>query len=223
MSRRYPARHWLQAGFSLVELSMVMVVIGLLYGAVVMGSDMIRVARGQRIVADFVLPWTSSFRLFVSQTGQLPGDNPQNPTNLIAGGGVLCDAALGNAFLSRGVQIPEAPASGEEDRRTYQDSHGIPHVLRVCMRTSAWSAPGTSVGSYQVVQRHTLWLQGLTVELAEQIDSMLDGHADARFGHLRSVALAASTGTAPAPWPATVVGPQDQQPEVEALLDMGSN
>ena len=215
------------AGYSLIELSMVLVVIGVLIGAVVSASGLLRLARGQRLMEEFVSGWRQSYLTYVSQLRMNPGDDPDNPAGVIVGPGgsaQLCNdggsPALTNAFLAHGIAVPESPQAGQEDRRTYLDSRGVPHVLRVCMATLPWSVPGSSAGSFAVVGRPVLEITGLTVETALQFDALFDQSANARFGSFRRAALASSTAPS-GDWPsAQPAGAEDAMPEVEAYLEM---
>lgn len=66
-----------QAGFTLVELSVVLVVVGLLFGAVVKGQEMVDVAKAQKLVQD--LKSTEALvQKYVSAKGRMPGDCDSN-------------------------------------------------------------------------------------------------------------------------------------------------
>ncbi len=219
-----------QRGFSLLELALVMVILGVIYGAVTSGSEVLRAARGQRLLNDLVFAWTDAFQRHVRDTGVVPGDSISSPAHIIrapSGARLLCNAPgapdLSNTFLGKSVSIPQGDAPGEEAMRVYQDSKGTPHVLNVCMLTTSWSVPGLSVGSFQIVDRHVLMLRGLTTELAAQFDSAVDGRADARFGRFRSAALAANTGPAGSDWPAGTTDAEGWATEVDAYLDMSGS
>jgi len=207
-----------------------MVILGVIYGAVTSGAEVLRAARGQRLLNDFVFAWTDAYQRHVHDTGVVPGDYGPSPQHVIrspSGGRLLCNAPgapeLSNTFLGQSVSIPQGDAPGEEAMRTYQDSKGSPHVLNVCMLTTSWSVLGVNVGSFQLIDRHVLLLRGLTTEMATQFDSAIDGHADARFGRFRSVALAADTAATGSDWPAGTTDAEGWAPEVQAYLDMSGN
>jgi prepilin-type N-terminal cleavage/methylation domain-containing protein len=62
-----------QAGFTLVELSVVLVVVGLLFGAVVKGQEMVDVAKAQKLVQD--LKNTEALvQKYALAKGRMPGD-----------------------------------------------------------------------------------------------------------------------------------------------------
>ncbi|MBB1598679.1 hypothetical protein A9977_01340 [Variovorax sp. UMC13] len=147
-------------------------------------------------------------------------DQLSEDATLGAHGEALAGApALTNTMLAQGISVPTGRGAGMEDRYVYQDSNGAPHELQVCFQTVQWSVAGTSSASFVPVQRHVMHLTGMTVELALQMDAMVDGSADARFGDFRQTTQASSTSAAGVEWPPvrTAVG-DDAVPEVEAYL-----
>ena len=216
-----------QSGFSLLELSMVLVVIAVIIGAVTSGSDILRNANGQRLFSEFVSAWSQAFTRYVNIAKIVPGDDPMSPKNMIRdefGNPLLCNDAvpsLSNAFLARGIELPAGHSAGREDRYVYQDSNGAPHELQVCFTTIPWSVAGKAVGLYITENRHTMRITGLTVELAMQLDSLIDGRLDARFGRFRSVSGAAALSAAGVQWPAVkLTSGEANLSEVEAYLEL---
>ncbi len=178
-------------GFTILEMSVVLVVIALIIGAVSVGRDVYRSAMAERIGSEFVQGWMIAYDRYVAQTGTVPGDNLANPTGRINGtGDPLCDQGsaqrdLRNAMLARGVSLPAGRAEGLESRFVYQDSRGIPQEIRVCFLTvTDWAEPSTG-NAYVPRVRNVMRLEGLTPELANQLDARIDGRIDARFGRLR--------------------------------------
>jgi len=194
-----------QRGFSLVELSMVLVVIAVIVGAVMSAGSIHRNAVTQRMYSDFALGWRAAYLSYVAASHNVqPGDNPSDPGYAI--GGVrdmpLCGEALINTMLALGVTLPQGRAPDQPDRYVYTDTSGSPHELQVCLETVAWSVPGDRVGVYQALPRHVLVLNGLTPEVAATFDAMTDGNVDARFGDLREARSAADTDPQSRPWSA---------------------
>jgi prepilin-type N-terminal cleavage/methylation domain-containing protein len=176
-----------QAGFSLLELSVVLVIIGLIVGAVTIGKDVQRNATYQRIASDFVQGWAVAYDNFYSGTGRPPGDSPTVPTGVVNGGAALCGADLLNAMLAAGVALPTGRAEGAADRYVYLDSNGNPQEVAVCFQNLPWSEPGALVGRYNNRPRNMMVLTGLTPSLATLLDSSLDTHVDATFGNFRQM------------------------------------
>lgn len=191
-----------QTGFTLLELSIALLIIALLIGALSVGSDLQRNANYQRLATSFVRGWQLSFLTFTDKVGVVPGDSQITPTGKINGANdsELCELDLRNAMYAAGVNMPQGRAEGFETHYGYLDSNGNPQDLSVCLKNVAWSVPGSSANQYVVQRKNVLILRGLTPDLARMIDALVDGNPDARFGRFREEALVASTVSTGAEW-----------------------
>lgn len=192
VTQRPVGRH--QRGFTLVEMSVVLAAIGLILGAVALGSNLQRSAGYQRISSNFVQGWSGAYDAFTAGTGTVPGDiqaTPSGRVNASRDGAAstsptpLCGLELRNAFLAAGIQLPSGRATGSEDHAVYLDSNGNPQDVQVCFQNVPWAEPGASEGTYVTRNRNVMVLMRLTPALAYLLDSQLDGNVDARFGRLR--------------------------------------
>ena len=179
-------------GFTLVEMAVVLVVIGLILGAVAIGRDLQRNAVYQRLGSDFVQSWQVAYDAYVAATGMPPGDNPLAPTGQVNGSnsvaGVspeLCGSALLNLFQAAGVALPPGRTEGQSDRYVYLDSNGNPQEAQVCFANVSWADPGASTGTYVIRPRNVMAIKSLTPALANMLDAQIDGKADASFGNVR--------------------------------------
>lgn len=210
--RRSPqtTRH---GGFTLVELSVVLVVIGIILAAVTIGRDVQRGAANQRLATEFVQGWALAYDAYLNGTGQVPGDPAADPTGLVNGAldTPLCGLALRGAMQAAGITLPNGRAEGSEDLAVYLDAAGNPRQLQVCLTARQWSEPAATPGSYLVRNRNVMELIGLTPALATMLDNQFDGRIDARFGRLREDAHAASLTTASQPWSAAQPGADEAQ------------
>lgn len=78
-----------QRGFTLIELSIVLVVIGLAVGGVLVGQSLIRSAQIQSVMTD-VTKYTESVHQFQQKYNALPGDMPNATTYWGANGPGIC-------------------------------------------------------------------------------------------------------------------------------------
>lgn len=187
-------------GFTLMEMSVVLVIIAIIIGAVTVGRDVYRSAVAERISSEFVQGWILAYDRYVTQTGGVPGDTTL--TGIVGGAtsaSALCGKDLVDEMLKRGVTLPSGAAEGRQDAYIYQDRNGIPQRIEVCLMAVAdWAEPISSSG-YQGRVRNVMRLSNLTPELAQQLDQRLDGRIDARFGRLREVGRQKVTSTGSAP------------------------
>lgn len=189
-----------QRGFTLLELGITLLVIGLLLGAVAVGRDLQRTAAYQRLSTDFVQGWQLAYETYYNGVGYPPGDNPTNPTGRINGaaavaGSEFCGNDMINAFLAAGVRLPEGRAAGQQDRYAYLDTNGNPQEVQVCFQSVNWAEAGASVGTFVSRPRNVMVIKSTTYSLASMLDQQIDGRSDARFGRLRDTSLANSTAT----------------------------
>ena len=186
-----------QRGFSLVELSVVLIVIGLVLSAVAVGRDLQRSAANQRLSTDFIQGWQLAYEAYFNGVGRPPGDNPANPTGRVNGdvtpaGSELCGATMINAFLAAGIRVPTGRTEGQQDRYVYLDSNGNPQEVQVCFRSVDCAEPAATVGNYVTRPRNVMVIKGVTFSLAGALDQQIDGRSDARFGSLRESSMAAN-------------------------------
>lgn len=88
-------------GFTLIEISIVLVIIGLLTGAVLKGQQMIENAR-YRSLLNQIDSIRAAFHTFTDRYGYYPGDMPNASTRLSAPDGVVIRNGNGNGILNGG-------------------------------------------------------------------------------------------------------------------------
>jgi prepilin-type N-terminal cleavage/methylation domain-containing protein len=184
-----PMKFIKQKGFTLIELSVSLIVIGLIIGAVTIMKDTQRSASYQRLSSDFVQAWVSAYERHYEGTGRPPGDSVTAPTGMVNGvtASVIDGANLRNAMLAAGVTLPSGRAEGSEDRYVYLDINGNPQQVQVSFMNVAWSEAGATEGTYVTRNRNVMVLRGLTPSLAVMLDNVFDSRANASFGKMRQI------------------------------------
>jgi prepilin-type N-terminal cleavage/methylation domain-containing protein len=71
-----------QKGFTLIELSIVLVIIGIILAAVLKGQDLIQNARAKK-VANLINQWQVPMMTYYDRKGMFPGDTASPPNGLI--------------------------------------------------------------------------------------------------------------------------------------------
>jgi prepilin-type N-terminal cleavage/methylation domain-containing protein len=98
MSRRSSPSRLAQRGFTLVEMAVVLVIIGLILGAVAIGKDVVRNAEYQKVGNKFVYEWKRSYDNYYQRAGVTLGDSQVAPTGMINGN----ETAIGGNPASSG-------------------------------------------------------------------------------------------------------------------------
>ncbi len=177
-------------GFTLIEIAVVLVIIGLIIGAAVKGKDLIQSGKQKKFYTSYMKAWEMSVVSYYDRTGQLLGDGTAN-------GGTA--AAINGAFDNVGGAT-FGVANGINARLTAVG-------LTVPTTNSANSGQMSYSGQFSGNQTITLTLLAVApnnalsfalmpTDLAIAIDTMVDGNADGTAGNFRN-----RVGAAYAAWP----------------------
>ena len=98
-----------QKGFTLVELSIVMAVIGLIIGAIAVAKDVQRNAEYTKISNKFLVQWKMAYDQHYQRTGTVVGDCQQAPTYMVNGAEATLNGAVSctRAGAQAAAGIPE--------------------------------------------------------------------------------------------------------------------
>ena len=195
-----------QSGFTLVEIAIVLVIIGLLLGGILKGQELINSARVKNLANDFrVIP--TYIYAYQDKFKALPGDDPsasthiQNATNATTPGSKQGNGVLdGNwnsttttdetylfwqhvrlANLMAGVTNPAAAE--------YTPRNAVGGQLGVSGTTAGQLQITGMQGTYQVCSA------GITGNLVRQLDIQMDD-GNTATGSMRAVADGAAVGSA---------------------------
>ena len=216
-----------QRGFTLVEMAIVLVIIGLILGAITIGKDVQRNAEYTKVKQKFIDQWVLAYNAHVQRTGVVVADNQVAPrlmvngTNFTGAAGVVSggnmNAVLAQARICRG-------AIGAQMSGAMQTGINLRDVMQAAgVRMPPGRAEGSedryvyldTNGNPQEIQVCFGWnppgtpegsgnvmiISGLTPDLARALDQMIDGKADSREGMFRQQGILNATNNAPgAPW-----------------------
>ena len=201
-------------GFTLVEMALVLVVIGLILGAVSVGKDMQRNAEYKKIKQKFIDQWVQAYNEHYSRLGYLPGDAAAGevdsaavavaniPTLTVNGSkhddlSDLQSDPASAAVDSNGVELCEAEllgymaAAGIEVPPGRGDGAEEKYVYldsngnpQQLRVCFQWSLPGNTAGN-----GNTMVIRGVTPDLARFLDSLIDGQVDGEDGRFRRTGL----------------------------------
>lgn len=210
-------------GFTLVELSIVLAVIGLIIGAMAIGKDVQRNAEYTKVKNKFIDQWEQVYNQYYQRTGVVVGDNQVAP-RLMVNGVAFTAAAL--APISGGNMLATVPPATLCDKAGGQGmARATPAITlrQLITQTGIRMPPGRAEGfedryvyvdtngNPQEIQVCFQWnapatdagsgnvmiISGLTPDLARMLDQMIDGKPDAREGRFRLQGIVSAAANAP--------------------------
>jgi prepilin-type N-terminal cleavage/methylation domain-containing protein len=138
-------------GFTLVEMAVVLVIIGLILGAVSIGKDVQRNAEYAKIKQKFVDQWAVAYNTFEQRTGSPVGDNQQEPRLMVNGANY--NPSVGATEVVSGGDMgtatpPAAICQGAKGPKMGRNAQtGDPFALRnIMLRAGVRMPPGRAEG-----------------------------------------------------------------------------
>lgn len=185
-------------GFTLVEMAIVLIIIGIIIGAVVKGKDLVRSAEQKKIFSQYVKEWQVAYMNYYDRTGWILGDDATDANTTRDGHAgaatVATEANLEAQLAAVGLTPPVAGATGNTTERTYTDSDGIQRtlVLRVDYRAA--------LGNY-------IRIAGIPNDLGLALDRIVDSTADGNDGDVIYTADYTADPIVAAVWPSATTAP----------------
>lgn len=166
-----------QSGFTLVEIAIVLVIIGLLIGGVLKGREMITNAKIKRIENDFGGISAAIFA-YQDRYGVLPGDDPAAATRF-SGTWRSSDNGNGNGNISGGWNSTN---NGSESRKIWKHLRGSGLIAGPVDNTNAsYQQPSNSFGGLIGVDLNLYNLSGHNIvfgEIPGDIAQILEARGD---------------------------------------------
>jgi len=172
-----------EKGFTLIELAIVLVIIGILMGLILRSSDLIESAKTKKI-RDIPRKWEVPIWTFYDKKGYFPGDTDTTKDGLI------------NSF---------------DDLKTDLASAGIPHPpdsaegvsITINELTNPCNAGATVTRNVMLIGYVDGTNATLDTTLAQKIDEDIDGQVDAMKGRVRNCGNNGVSQPTSSSWPAT--------------------
>ena len=189
-----------QSGFTLIEIAIVLVIIGLLLGGILKGQELITQGRIRNVSNDFQSV-TAAINLYQDRYRALPGDDA----------GALSRWASTKAGNGNGVfdGAYNAACAADSDTETCKFWHHLRLAGLVGGATTDWTQAVNATQGRTGVQNGGLGLVGpvicsnnLPAKIAQAIDAQFDD-GDARAGTVRGEIIAALTDALPTAAPGT--------------------
>ena len=192
-----------QSGFTLVEIAIVLVIIGLLLGGILKGQELINSAKVKNLANDFrVIP--TYIYAYQDKFKALPGDDPAADTHLPTG--AISDKGNGNGVIDgawnsttatdesfmfwRHVRLANLAAGPTAlNDPEYVPKNAVSGILGVSSTTTAQIWILGMTGTYQVCSK------GILGKFAKQLDIQMDD-GNTATGSMRAVKDTAAAGTA---------------------------
>lgn len=183
-----------QAGFTLVEIAIVLVIIGLLIGGVLKGREMITNAKIKRIENDFS-GVAAAIYAYQDRYGVLPGDDPVASTRF-SGTWTGSDNGNGNGNISGGWSSQN---NGQESRKIWKHLRGAGLIAGPVDSTNAsYQQPSNSFGGLVGIDLNLYNLSGHNIvfgEIPGDIAQILEARGDDGVPSTGSIQSNASQAT----------------------------
>lgn len=157
-------------GFTLVEMAVVLVIIGIILGAVIKGNDLIDGAQTKAVV-QMPSKWEVPIWGFYDKLGYLPGDSGKT-------GAIFSFAQLQSDLSTASFAVPTSSVNGVQNN--------ILNITNIC-------------GAGATVKRNAMLISNLTPDQAKALDTAIDGSVDASKGRVRFCDTTTSSAGVTAP------------------------
>ena len=212
-----------QRGFTLVEMSIVLVIIGLILGAISIGKDVQRNAEYTKVKQKFIDQWVLAYNTHTQRTGVVPGDSQTAPRLMVDGANYAGSASQISGGNMTGLSTPGVICHGTIGAGMTSTLEANLDLRTLMLQAGVRMPPGRAEGSEdrfvyldtngnpQEIQVCFQWnapgtgsgagnvmvISGLTPDLARSLDQMIDGKADASEGLFRQADIMKTTHNLP--------------------------
>lgn len=179
-------------GFTLVEIAIVLIIIGLILGAVVKGKNLIRSAEQKKVYTKFLNEWRTSYLTFYDRTGSILGDFWSAADSATGQDGNADTSKDGSEPNDTGRNALIVQGSGSGDFLSLEDVGIEPPVSNIPNQTGwAYKYTDSDGGSHQISvafdndstgRYNYMRIENIPNELAIAMDTLVDNVANGKDG-----------------------------------------
>jgi prepilin-type N-terminal cleavage/methylation domain-containing protein len=185
-------------GFTLIEMAIVLIIIGIIIGAVIKGKDIIRSGEMKRLYLKYAKAWDLAYVTYHDRSGWILGDEASDTNDTGARDGRCNPSATEGNLVSQlqrlGIDLPPPGPTNSRLVRTYTDSTGRSNTLSVAF-------------DYRTAQGNYIRVAGVPNELGIAWDRIVDGENSGATGDLLYVSDYTAVTLAPVAWPSAQTVP----------------
>ncbi len=172
-----------RSGFTLIELSIVLIIIGLIIGGVMKGRDLINSAEQKKIYNTWVKQWQLTANAYEDRTGGVLGDGTVNGGTVATENG-FCDnvrldttTTVQNKLVAVGLDVPTSNIAstnggGYKIKGKYSTTNVTAYLYNLYSHTDGSS-------------KNRLYIINMPTDVAIAFDKMTDGETNSQTGAFR--------------------------------------
>jgi prepilin-type N-terminal cleavage/methylation domain-containing protein len=169
-------------GFTLVELAIVLVIIGLIMGAILKGQDLIRSAKEKNFYRHFIWKWKEDVLMYYDKTGYLLGDGQQNGGTASSPDGLFDNIYLSKTNTNGAKVIARLKAVGIIPPSTNVDDPGRFVIKGKYARSIVRAYLYHFYDRNNRVYYNAIYFIGIPTDVAIAVDKIIDGEANGTSG-----------------------------------------
>lgn len=176
-----------EQGFTLIEMAIVLVIIGLILGSVIKGKDVLNSAKQKKFYNAFIKEWELKITTYYDRTGNLLGDGTANGGTVSTKNGQFDQVrgtdgeftAIESQLKAVGLEVP-VTNSGVSYQYNFSGVYSGTTTVNLDLYYLASAVDGRS--------RNALYIRTIPTDLAIALDTIIDGEANPDLGNFRAYA-----------------------------------